>query len=67
MNILPGHQIVMLILKPQLIMLWHKVESPLAYPVLTKAAKDASYRWEPTGATESLLTYAKVFGKNGDI
>jgi HEAT repeat protein len=40
---------------------------PLAYPVLSKAANDVSYSWEPTGATTSLLTYAKVAGQNGDI
>ena len=38
-----------------------------AYPVLLKAAKDVSYRWEATGATSSLLAYAKVAGQNGDI
>ena len=41
--------------------------SPLAYPVLSKAAKDVMYRWERTGATSSLLTYAKIIGQNGDI
>jgi HEAT repeat protein len=41
--------------------------NPLAYPVLSKAAKDVSYRWEPAGATASLLNYAKVSGQNGDI
>lgn len=41
--------------------------SPLAYPVLSNAAKDVSYIWELTGATASLLTYAKVIGQNGDI
>jgi HEAT repeat protein len=41
--------------------------NPTAYPVLSKAAKDVSYLWEHTGATESLLTYALVTGKNGDI
>jgi HEAT repeat protein len=41
--------------------------SPLAYPVLSKAAKDVLYRWELTGATASLLKYAKVTGSNGDI
>jgi HEAT repeat protein len=41
--------------------------SPLAYPVLSKAAKDVSYRWEHTGATASLLNYAKVIAQNGDI
>lgn len=41
--------------------------SPLAYPVLSKAAKEVSYRWEHTGATASLLNYAKVIGQNGDI
>jgi HEAT repeat protein len=41
--------------------------SQLAYPVLLKAAKNVSYRWEVTGATTSLLNYAKVIGQNGDI
>ncbi len=41
--------------------------SPLAYPVLMKAAKEVSYRWEVTGATSSLLTYAKVVAQHGDI
>jgi HEAT repeat protein len=41
--------------------------SPLAYPVLSKAAKEVSYRWEKTGATASLLNYANVIGQNGDI
>jgi HEAT repeat protein len=41
--------------------------SPLAYPVLSKAAVAVLYRWEPTGATSSFLTYAKVIGQNGDI
>jgi len=41
--------------------------SPLAYPVLLKAAKSFSYRWERTGATSALLDYARVCGKNGDV
>lgn len=41
--------------------------SPVAYPVLSKAARDVSYRWEHTGATASLLNYAKVIAQNGDI
>ena len=41
--------------------------SPLAYPVLSKAARDVSYRWEHTGATTSFLNYAKVIAQNGDI
>jgi HEAT repeat protein len=41
--------------------------SPLAYPVLLKAAKDVLYKWEATGATASLLNYAKVVAQNGDI
>ena len=41
--------------------------SPLAYPVLSKAAGEVSYRWENTGATISLLNYAKVIAQNGDI
>ena len=39
----------------------------LAYPVLMKAAKEVSYRWEPTGATASLLNYATATAKKGDI
>ncbi len=41
--------------------------SPLAYPVLSKAAKDVLYRWEHTGATAALLSYADVIAGNGDI
>jgi HEAT repeat protein len=41
--------------------------SPMAYPVLLQAAKEVSYRWERSGATTSLLTFAKVVGQNGDI
>jgi HEAT repeat protein len=41
--------------------------SPLAYPVLSKAAKDVGYRWEHTGATNALLNYAEVIGRNGDL
>ncbi len=41
--------------------------SPLAYPVLSNAAKLALYKWDPTGATESLLNYARVIGQNGDV
>jgi HEAT repeat protein len=44
-----------------------KSGSPLAYPVLSKAAKDVFYKWEGTGATSSLLSYAKVVGLNGDV
>jgi len=39
----------------------------LAYPVLSKAAKEVSYKWEPTGATAALLSYANVVGHNGDL
>jgi HEAT repeat protein len=39
----------------------------LAYPVLMKAAKDVSFRWEPTGATSSLLNYGNIIAQNGDI
>jgi len=41
--------------------------SPLAYPVLSRAAKDVYYRWEHTGATSALLNYAYNVGQNGDI
>ncbi len=41
--------------------------SPLAYPVLLKAAKDVLYRWEHTGSTASLLNYARNVAQNGDI
>jgi HEAT repeat protein len=44
-----------------------KSGSPLAYPVLLKAAKYYSYRWERTGATSALLDYAKVCGNSGDL
>lgn len=41
--------------------------SPLALPVLLKAAKSVSYKWEQTGATASLLVYAKAVGAKGDV
>jgi HEAT repeat protein len=41
--------------------------SPLAYPVLSDAAKQVSYRWEQSGATSSLLNYASAVGQKGDI
>lgn len=41
--------------------------SPLAYPVLSSAAQSVSYMWERTGATASLLNYARVIAQNGDI
>ena len=41
--------------------------SPLAYPVLSNAAKNVLYMWERTGATASLLNYARVIAQNGDI
>jgi HEAT repeat protein len=41
--------------------------SPLANPVLSNAAKAVSYKWEQTGATVCLLTYATAVGKKGDL
>jgi HEAT repeat protein len=41
--------------------------SPLAFPVLSNAAKMVSYKWEKTGATASLLNYAEVVGLNGNL
>jgi HEAT repeat protein len=41
--------------------------SPSAYPVLSEAAKAAYYKWEMTGATSSLLKYAKRVGQKGDL
>jgi HEAT repeat protein len=41
--------------------------SPLAYPVLSNAAKAVSYKWEQTGATSSLLSYASASGVKGDL
>ncbi len=41
--------------------------NPLAYAVLSKAAKEASYSWEHTGATASLLAFAEACGKSGDV
>jgi HEAT repeat protein len=41
--------------------------SPLAFTVLSDAAKGVEYRWEHTGATAALLNYANIIGKNGDI
>ena len=44
-----------------------QTSSPLALPVLLKAAKAVAYRWEVTGATSALLDYAKNAGQNGDL
>jgi HEAT repeat protein len=41
--------------------------SPVAYPVLMKAARSYYYRWERTGATTALLDYANTAGLNGDL
>jgi HEAT repeat protein len=41
--------------------------SPLALPVLLKAARDVMYRWEVSGATSALLDYAKNRGQDGDL
>ena len=38
-----------------------------AYPVLLKAAKSHGYRWERTGATEALISYANTLGLSGDV
>ncbi|MFO7853195.1 MAG: HEAT repeat domain-containing protein [Bacteroidota bacterium] len=37
------------------------------YPVLASAAEDASYGWDPTGATASLVQYARNLGDKGDM
>jgi HEAT repeat protein len=39
---------------------------PKAYTVLSKAARQVSYTWEHTGATEALLSFARVTGEKGD-
>jgi HEAT repeat protein len=41
--------------------------NPLAYPVLSAASKASGYKWEPTGATEALLNYAKAAAQKGNI
>jgi HEAT repeat protein len=41
--------------------------NPAAALTLTEAAKAAAYKWEPTGATEALLTFARSTGKKGDV
>jgi HEAT repeat protein len=43
-----------------------KSGSPLALQVLLRAAKAVSYNWEYTGATASLVEYAKAVGSKGD-
>jgi HEAT repeat protein len=40
--------------------------SPKAYPVLIKAARDAGYKWEQSGAVESLINYAGIIRAKGD-
>jgi HEAT repeat protein len=44
-----------------------KSGNPLAFPVLSKAARDAKYGWEHTGATEAFLNYARAAGDKGDV
>lgn len=44
-----------------------KSGSPLAYAVLSKAARDSKYKWEHTGATQAFLNYAKAAGDKGDV
>jgi HEAT repeat protein len=44
-----------------------KSGNPLAYPVLSKAARDVKYGWEHTGATEAFLNYARAAGDKGDV
>ncbi len=39
---------------------------PSALPVLMRAAESAGYMWEPTGAVQALLLYAKTIGLAGD-
>ena len=39
---------------------------PAALPVLMRAAESAGYMWEPTGAVQALLLYAKTIGIAGD-
>lgn len=41
--------------------------SPEAYPVLSRAAKGVSYKWEYSGATASLLAYTGRIAEKGDI
>jgi HEAT repeat protein len=41
--------------------------NPLASPVLMKAAKDALFKWEPSGATAALLNFADISGKRNDL
>ncbi|MCU0409704.1 MAG: HEAT repeat domain-containing protein [Bacteroidales bacterium] len=40
---------------------------PAALPVLTGASENAGYMWEPTGAVQALLLYAKNIGLAGDV
>lgn len=39
---------------------------PAALPVLMRAAEAAGYTWEPTGAVQALLLYARTIGLAGD-
>ncbi len=41
--------------------------SNLAYPVLLKAANDAGWKWEETGAVAALLGFAENAGRKGDV
>ena len=44
-----------------------KSGSPLAYPVLAKAARSVNYQWERSGATSAFLDYAGTIGDSGDL
>ena len=41
--------------------------SPLAFSLLSKAAKDARYGWDHTGATSAFLEYARRAGEKEDV
>ncbi len=40
---------------------------PAALPVLMRAAENAGFKWEPTGAVQALLLYSKNRGLAGDV
>lgn len=41
--------------------------SPLAYPVLSAAAREKGYKWDPSGAVGALINYASTVAGDGNV
>ena len=55
------------ILRHQLTMHSHAVAAERLMRYYQRLQRSVAYRWETTGATSSLLNYAKVIGEKGDL